>query len=249
MRPLVIVVLLALLAPIATGAAETPDKKEILTSVRKYREAHERDIIEELFELVSIPNTETDRPNMLRNTDFLREMMERRGIIVNTIQTPGNPIVVGRWQAPDATQTIAFYAHYDGVPVDPSQWRDSEPFQPVLRPGKLEPGSDEPKPIALPPVGESFDEDWRIYARSSSDDKSPIVAMFAAFDALKAAGLPLKNNLKFVFEGEEEYTFSTTSSGYPSFSRPWSIPTTINTGRMRISASETYGWAWKPMRR
>jgi acetylornithine deacetylase/succinyl-diaminopimelate desuccinylase-like protein len=205
MRPFEMVTLLGLLVPVGLKAMEPPTKKEILTSVREYRNAHEHDIIEELFELVSIPNTETDRPNMRRNADFLKEMMERRGMTVDIIRTPGNPIVVGRWHAPNATQTIAFYAHYDGVPVDPSKWRDSEPFRPVLRPGKLEPGSDEPKPIPLPPAGESFDEDWRIYARSSSDDKSPIVAMFAAFDALKATGLPLKNNLKFVFEGEEEY--------------------------------------------
>lgn len=205
MRPVEMITLLGLLVPVGLKAMEPPTKKQILTSVREYRKAHEHSIIEELFELVSIPNTETDRPNMLRNTEFLEKMMERRGMEVEIVRTPGNPFVVGRWQARDATQTIAFYAHYDGVPVDPSKWRDSEPFQPVLRPGKLEPGSDDPKPVPLPPEGTPFDEDWRIYARSASDDKSPIVAMFAAFDALKATGLPLKNNLTFVFEGEEEY--------------------------------------------
>jgi len=44
----------------------------------------------------------------------------------------------------------------------------------------------------------------RIYARSASDDKGPIVAMLAALDALDAAKIPLSANLKFFLEGEEE---------------------------------------------
>jgi acetylornithine deacetylase/succinyl-diaminopimelate desuccinylase-like protein len=48
------------------------------------------------------------------------------------------------------------------------------------------------------------DPEARIYARSASDDKSPIVAMLAALDALRAARVPLSVNLKFFFEGEEE---------------------------------------------
>ena len=45
---------------------------------------------------------------------------------------------------------------------------------------------------------------WRIYARSASDDKAPIVALLSALDALRAAALPLSVNLKVFLEGEEE---------------------------------------------
>jgi acetylornithine deacetylase/succinyl-diaminopimelate desuccinylase-like protein len=44
----------------------------------------------------------------------------------------------------------------------------------------------------------------RIYARSASDDKAPIIAMLAALDALRAASIRPSVNLRFVFEGEEE---------------------------------------------
>ena len=47
-------------------------------------------------------------------------------------------------------------------------------------------------------------DEYRIYARAASDDKGPIVAMLAALDALRAAGIPLSANLKFFLEGEEE---------------------------------------------
>jgi len=50
----------------------------------------------------------------------------------------------------------------------------------------------------------AYNDDWRIYARSASDDKSPIVALLAALDALRAKRIPLAVNLKVIFEGEEE---------------------------------------------
>jgi acetylornithine deacetylase/succinyl-diaminopimelate desuccinylase-like protein len=49
-----------------------------------------------------------------------------------------------------------------------------------------------------------LDPEWRLYGRSASDDKAPIVAMLAALDALRAAGAAPSVNLKFLFEGEEE---------------------------------------------
>jgi len=120
------------------------------------------------------------------------------------METGGNPVVYGEVIVPGATWTLGFYAHYDGQPVDPTEWTDSKPFEPVFRTGKLEAGTDIPKPIKLPQSSERFNEDWRIYARSASDDKAAVIALLSAVNAVKSAGFPLKNNLKFIFEGEEE---------------------------------------------
>ena len=49
-----------------------------------------------------------------------------------------------------------------------------------------------------------LDPEWRLYARSASDDKAPIVAMLAAVDRLRAKNVKPRFNLRFVFEGEEE---------------------------------------------
>lgn len=43
-----------------------------------------------------------------------------------------------------------------------------------------------------------------MYARGAADDKAPIIAMLAAVDAISAAGIKTRSNLKFAFEGEEE---------------------------------------------
>jgi acetylornithine deacetylase/succinyl-diaminopimelate desuccinylase-like protein len=50
----------------------------------------------------------------------------------------------------------------------------------------------------------TFDPEWRLYGRSTGDDKAPIVAMLAALDALHAGNVSPAVNVRFVFEGEEE---------------------------------------------
>jgi acetylornithine deacetylase/succinyl-diaminopimelate desuccinylase-like protein len=170
-------------------------------SVRAYRAAHEVQIVNEFVELLSIPNVASDSVNIEHNASVLIEMMTRRGI--QAMRLPGNnspPAVFGELKTPGATLTIGFYAHYDGQPVDPSQW-SSEPFKPILRDKSTELGG---QVIPFPKNGDKFDPEWRLYARSASDDKAPIIAMLAAIDALKASNTRLGVNLKFLFDGEEE---------------------------------------------
>jgi acetylornithine deacetylase/succinyl-diaminopimelate desuccinylase-like protein len=71
----------------------------------------------------------------------------------------------------------------------------------VLRDRALVDGGRE---IPFPTVPGTVHGESRIYGRSTSDDKSPIVAMLRAIDALRAARVPLSVNLKFFLEGEEE---------------------------------------------
>ena len=173
-------------------------------AVRQYWQNHELEILREYFALLSIPNSARDQVNIRKNAQFIRDMLEKRGVSARLLETGGSPVVYGELQVPGATQTLMFYAHYDGQPADPSKWVDSKPFEPVLRPRKLLPGSDQPKPVPLSAVRPPIGEDWRIYARSASDDKAPIMAICAALDAMRAANLKPSSNLKFIFEGEEE---------------------------------------------
>jgi acetylornithine deacetylase/succinyl-diaminopimelate desuccinylase-like protein len=127
--------------------------------------------------------------------------MQKRGIAASLVSVPGgNPVVFGEIRTPGATRTIGLYAHYDGQPLDPKEWH-SAPFTAVLRDKPLEQGG---TVIPLPPAGTRFNPESRLYARSAADDKAPIIAMLAALDAIRAAGLQTKSNIKFAFEGEEE---------------------------------------------
>jgi acetylornithine deacetylase/succinyl-diaminopimelate desuccinylase-like protein len=55
----------------------------------------------------------------------------------------------------------------------------------------------------LPATGE-INSEWRLYARSASDDKAGVMAILTAFDALRAQNATPSMNIKFLFEGEEE---------------------------------------------
>jgi acetylornithine deacetylase/succinyl-diaminopimelate desuccinylase-like protein len=98
------------------------------------------------------------------------------------------------------------YVHYDGQPVDPVNWTTS-PFSATLTSGAWHEGGEV---IDFPDPGESIDPDWRIYARSASDDKTPFVALTAALDAIEEVSKTV--DLVFLFEGEEE-------SGSPNLGR------------------------------
>ena len=187
--------------PAGLAAQGGPDAAKVRQDVRAYREANEAKILGELVGLLAIPNNASDLPNIRRNADFLVGLLSRRGIRARTLELESSPPgVYGELMTPGADRTVVFYAHYDGQPVDPSKWV-SEAWKPVLLTRSLADGG---TAIPWPAAGQRVDPESRIYARSASDDKSPIIAMLAALDALRAAKVPLSVNLKFFFEGEEE---------------------------------------------
>ena len=148
-------------------------------AARSWRQTHERPILAEFIDLLAIPNLASDDANIRKNAAVIVTLLEKRGVKAGLMEVTGAPpVVFGEIDTPGATRTLVFYAHYDGQPLDPKEWA-TPPWQPVLR-------------------------DERIYARSASDDKAPILAIVTALDALKAEHIALHSNIKLVFEGEEE---------------------------------------------
>jgi acetylornithine deacetylase/succinyl-diaminopimelate desuccinylase-like protein len=157
--------------------------------------------VTELWDLLALPNARGDAANLRRNAAALRDGLIRRGLTADIVETPATPLVIGELRVRGAQRTLLLYAHYDGQPVDPSAWRQPTPFTPVLRRGRLEEGAAE--------IGDAraltrFEPDWRLYARSASDDKGPIVALLGALDALSAAGAAPTANIKVILDGDEE---------------------------------------------
>ncbi|MDQ3819247.1 MAG: M20/M25/M40 family metallo-hydrolase [Acidobacteriota bacterium] len=179
-------------------------KSDRATLVRDYRRANEHRILSEFVRLLSIPNVARDGENIRRNAAFIVEMMRERGLeprLLEAASPATPPAVFGQWLAPGAMRTIVIYAHYDGQPTDPQKWTGTRPWQPTLRDAPFESGG---RVISMPGANDSINPQWRLYARSSSDDKAGVMAILAAFDALKAKGIAPTVNLKFFFEGEEE---------------------------------------------
>ncbi|HVR69990.1 MAG TPA: M20/M25/M40 family metallo-hydrolase [Vicinamibacteria bacterium] len=193
----------AWLAAPLLGAAPpaAPEAAAVRAKVRAWREAQEPRILRELADLLALPNVAQKPDDIRRNADHILGLLRARGLRARLLEVAGGaPAVYGELAAREGAPTVLIYAHYDGQPVDPAQWT-TPPWTPVLRDGPLEANGRE---VPLPSAPGQAGPEWRLYARSASDDKAPIVAVLAAVDALRAGGLPLTVNLKLFLEGEEE---------------------------------------------
>lgn len=188
-------------APVSVSAA-IPKPDAQATAVRRWREQHEKEIVNELSTLIALPNNASNATDIRRNAEAIRSMLDRRGLAGRLLENGSYPpAVYGELTTPGAAHTVVFYAHYDGQPVTPSEWM-TPPFEPTLR---AQPAADgAPGAVKTGAVTGRYDPEDRIYGRSASDDKAPIVMLMAAVDAMRAAGQRPSVNVKFFFEGEEE---------------------------------------------
>jgi len=187
---------------LVAGAAHAEDP---LALARAHRNAQGWDILREFTELLALPNLASDSAGIRKNAEWIRDAFQKRGVSMSFLELPGAPpIVLGRLESPGATRTLGIYAHYDGQPAGEG-WR-RPPWSPTLYSGP--PESEASVQLApdiylggeLPPT--TIDPEWRLMARSSGDDKAPIIALLATLDALRDT--PRTSNLVFFFEGEEE---------------------------------------------
>jgi len=105
------------------------------------------------------------------------------------------PILVGDVRVPESHRTIAFYAHYDGQPVDVRAGRAIHGSRWCgMANGRKSTGA---RPNQSIPSG-------AFTARSAGDDKTPIIGMLAALDALRAAGLKPAVNLRLSLKAKRK---------------------------------------------
>jgi acetylornithine deacetylase/succinyl-diaminopimelate desuccinylase-like protein len=185
---------------LACGTAAPADTGAV-PAVRAWRAAHEKEILGQFVTLLSLPNVATNVADIEANAQLITRELKARGFATQLLAAAAGtpPAVFGELKSPGAHRTLVFYAHYDGQPVAQPQWR-SAPFTPVVRAGTHASDAREVDWQAAA----RLDPEWRIYARSASDDKLPIQAMLTALDALKAAGRRPTVNVKVFYEGEEE---------------------------------------------
>ena len=138
--------------------------------------------MEELFSLIRIPSISAQpahKPDMTRCAERWRELLLAAGADhAEVMPSAGNPLVFAEKRVADDAKTVLVYAHYDVMPAEPLELWQSEPFEPVVR-------------------------DGRIFARGADDDKGQAFVQVKAFEYLVSRGL-LHHNVKFIFEGEEE---------------------------------------------
>ena len=141
-------------------------------------------MMEDYKELLRFPSISADPAygdDIRACADWIANQFESMGFDnCEAIATAGYPVVYGEWLKAGADKpTVLVYAHYDVQPVDPLPLWNSEPFEGVIREGKM-------------------------YARGASDNKAGVWGSLKTCEALLKANGELPVNIKIMFEGEEE---------------------------------------------
>ncbi len=155
--------------------------------MKTYIQANKERFFEELFSLLRIPSVSAQaehKEDMYRCAARLVELLKEAGADEAAVcETAGHPVVYGSKDM-GAEKTVLVYGHYDVQPPEPlEKWR-TDPFEPVL--------------TKDPVSGEDA-----IWARGANDDKGQLFMHLKAFEFLLKTG-QLRQNVKFIFEGEEE---------------------------------------------
>lgn len=167
--------------------SQTPD-----SAVRTYIEQHRAAFLDDLAEWLRIPSVSAQpdhAPDVRRSADWLAAKLKETGFPTTEVwPTPGAPAVFAQWPSDDPeAPTVLVYGHHDVQPAAREDGWDSEPFEPVVREGRL-------------------------YARGAADDKGQVffhtlgVRTHLATTGRTSPAV----NLKLLVEGEEE-------SGSPHF--------------------------------
>ncbi len=91
-----------------TPAAPLMAARDPREQMERYVASHQQQIVGELADLLAIPNVAADKENIRKNAEFLKAMLERRGLTASLLETDGNPLVHGELKAPGATRTLLF---------------------------------------------------------------------------------------------------------------------------------------------
>ena len=153
-----------------------------MNEIQKYIAANEPKIMEDLFSLIRIPSISAlpeHHDDMLACAQRWAQLLLEAGVDEALVMpSKGNPIVFAQKIVDPNAKTVLVYAHYDVMPAEPLELWKSQPFEPEVR-------------------------DGYIWARGADDDKGQSFIQVKAFEYLVKNEL-LKNNVKFIFEGEEE---------------------------------------------
>ena len=154
-----------------------------MKDVIKYIELNADTYVGELKDYLRIPSISTlssNKKDMLKCAKFVSTKLKDAGMKnIKIIPTKGHPLVYGDWMKAPGKPTVLIYGHYDVQPVDPINLWKSDPFEPVVKDGK-------------------------IWARGANDNKGQNLVHIKSVEAYMKTLGKLPVNVKFLIEGEEE---------------------------------------------
>ncbi len=159
------------------------------------------DSFSEFYGLLSLPNDAHTPEDIEKNVVWCEQAFAKRGFTTKRLETPTVPLLLAQRNHANAQKTILIYLQIDGQPVNPSQWNQESPWKPVL---KEKDQAGQWQQIPWERLSTKYDPEWRIFARSTSDAKGPVVAFLGSLDAIKELNHVPDFHIKVIMDFEEE---------------------------------------------
>ena len=141
-------------------------------------------LLSEMVEIKSISSDKNHRDDVDASAQFVENLFADLGLNTQVIKVAGGmPAVIAHTEIDPSKKTVLLYAHHDVQPVgDLSLW-ETDPFNPVLK-------------------------DGRLYGRGSGDNKAGVIVHY---NVVKQLLNDLPVNIRIFIEGEEEIGSPTMS--------------------------------------
>jgi acetylornithine deacetylase/succinyl-diaminopimelate desuccinylase-like protein len=149
---------------------------------KEYQEKNRERFLNEMMELLRIPSVSAKsehKNDMIKCADAVKQSFLNSGADkAEVMQTDGFPVVYAEKIIDKNKPTVLVYGHYDVQPAEPLELWHSNPFDPVIKDGK-------------------------VFARGSADDKGQFFMHLKALETMVKTNT-MFTNIKFIIEGEEE---------------------------------------------
>jgi acetylornithine deacetylase/succinyl-diaminopimelate desuccinylase-like protein len=149
---------------------------------KQYQEKNKDRFLNEMMELLRIPSVSAKsahKEDMSRCAEAVKKSLLDAGADkAEVMPTDGFPVIYAEKIIDKNKPTVLVYGHYDVQPPEPLELWNSEPFEPVIKDGK-------------------------VFARGSADDKGQFFMHVKALETMAKTNT-LFTNIKFIIEGEEE---------------------------------------------
>ena len=184
-------------------SASSQSRKKILETTNQVIQSNWNNF----FEMLSIPNDGYDTPNIERNIEWCEETFSRLGFNMERVKAvstspsmPNHPLLIGNKFISNKFKRVLIYFHMDWQPVDTSKWNQSDTFVPIL----TENINGRWVEIDRDRINTNPDPDWRIFGRSTSDDKGPPMMLVNALEILEKLNKKPEFNIKLIIDFQEE---------------------------------------------
>ena len=161
--------------------------------------------MDEFVEFLSYPNDSSFSKDIYDLIEWTKNKFKSLDFLMTELETSSIPLLLAEKKIHDDLKTILIYLHLDGQPVDITRWNQEDAFKPVFK--KNENGifiEDDWNKIANYNFNELDDKDIRIFARSSSDAKGPVMMLIQALKFMKLKNIDQEFNIKLIMDFEEE---------------------------------------------